>query len=64
MTERDFWIRMRAHYIEQEKALTELRAAVIGQRKAIERMLDLPPEPRKIINTDGETASPRPTYDA
>ena len=40
--DKDFWMRQRALLIEQAKALAEQRAAVIGQYKAIERMLELP----------------------
>lgn len=55
MTDKDFWMRQRALLIEQAKALAEQRAAVIGQYKAIERMLDLPPEVSPIRDTDSVT---------
>ncbi len=44
MTDRDFWLRQRALLIEQAKALAAQRAAIIGQYKTIERMLEMPPE--------------------
>ena len=44
LSEREFWMRLRAHLIETEKALTMQRAAVIGEYKAIERMLGLSTE--------------------
>lgn len=53
--DREFLMRWRALLIEQAKALAEQRAAVIGQYKAIERMLDLPAEPAIIHDTDSIT---------
>lgn len=38
-SERVYNVRLRALLIEQEKALTELRAAVIGQRRALETLI-------------------------
>ena len=55
MTDKDFWMRMRANLKEQAKALAEQRAAVIAQYKVIERMLDLPADPAQIHDTDTTT---------
>lgn len=63
----EFWKRQRALLIEQEKALTELRASTIGQRKAIENLLSepLPIDIRPLephTPLDNETTAPRITY--
>lgn len=60
--ELEFWKRQRALLIEQEKALTEQRAAIIGQRKAIETLLSdsQPTEPHAPL--DNETITNRMPY--
>ena len=58
--EKEFWTRYRALLIEQEKAITEHRAAVIGQRKAIEALLSEAPAVHE--PTDNETLTGRITY--
>lgn len=57
MTDREFWMRQRALLIEQAKALAEQRAAIIGQYKAIERMLELPPESPAPTQTETLTSA-------
>lgn len=58
----EFWKRQRGLLIEQEKALTEQRAAIIGQRKAIETLLNesQPTEPHAPL--DNETITDRTPY--
>ena len=60
--ELEFWKRQRALLIEQEKALTEQRAAIIGQRKAIETLISdaQPTEPHAPI--ENETITNRLPY--
>lgn len=60
--DRDYWMYVRSQLIAQAKALAEQRAAVIGQYKAIERMLDIPQEPAPIHDT--ETSTTRFPYSA
>ena len=61
--EKEFWTRCRALLIEQEKALTEQRAAIIGQRKAIEAMLGTD-KTEAHEPTDNEILTARITYTA
>lgn len=56
----EFWKRQRALAIEEEKALTELRAVVIGRRKSIEALLAEPLTPHE--PDDNETLTGRMTY--
>lgn len=61
--DKDFWMRVRAVLIEQEKGLAMQRAAVIAQRKAIERMLNIPSEVAPIRDVkDGDTLTPPLPY--
>ena len=62
--ELEFWKRQRALLIEFEKALTEQRGAVIGQRKSIETMIAdaQPTEPHAPM--DNEVITTRTPYTA
>lgn len=62
--EKQFYTRYRALLIEQEKALTEQRAAIIGQRKAIETLLDYHAPVTIHEPIEGETITARLPYTA
>ena len=58
--ELQYWTRLRALLIEQEKAITAQRAAIIGQRKAVEAMIGTEHETHEPL--DGETITERLPY--
>lgn len=58
--EMQYWVRLRALLIEQEKAITAERAAVIGQRRAVEALIGAAYEAHE--PDEGETITARLPY--
>jgi hypothetical protein len=62
--EREYFMRVRGLLIEQEKALTEQRAAIIGQRKALEKLINYSEGMTIHEPSDNETLTSRLPYTA
>lgn len=60
LQELQYWTRLRALLIEQEKGITMQRASIIAQRKAVEVLLGAEHETHEPL--DGETITERLPY--